>query len=87
MTTFIYWQNKKDWHELKLLEVEAEGILEADKKFEDMTGINPLKASWVSCQIFPKPGYVMPDDIRYAAEVSWERNQSEYRYLGRNVHE
>lgn len=48
---FIYWSNKDFYKQEKLIEIEADGILEADKKFEEKLGFSPMKTNWVGCQI------------------------------------
>lgn len=48
---FIYWSNKTAWHEAKIMEVEAEDLSEADKKFEEEVHLNPAKTPWISCRI------------------------------------
>ena len=50
MATFIYWSNKKIWHEKKLLEIQATNISAADKLFQKQTGLNPINNSWVGCE-------------------------------------
>jgi hypothetical protein len=49
MTKFIYWNNSKEWHEEILAEITADSITEADKLFEEQTGINPNKPT-IACQ-------------------------------------
>lgn len=48
---FYYWSNKESWHHDLLLVVKADNILVADKVFEEETGVNPMKNSWIGCVI------------------------------------
>lgn len=48
---FIYWSNKEHWHTAKLAEIEAKGILEADKQFQAQTGLDPVKNSWIGVSV------------------------------------
>ena len=47
---FYYWDNSKDLHGTLIAEVEAASVMEADKKFEEQTKINPKKSA-VSCTV------------------------------------
>ncbi len=47
---FIYWDNKVQYHDKQLAEIEALTVSEADKDFEKKTGLNPVKNNWISCQ-------------------------------------
>jgi hypothetical protein len=48
---YLYWSNKPKELRTLIFEVNVEGILEADKIFEEETGFNPIKNSWIGCQI------------------------------------
>jgi hypothetical protein len=48
---YKYWSNKYDWHDKLLFECLAESIIEADKEFEERTGIDPRTSGWISCTI------------------------------------
>lgn len=48
MKIFTYWSNKTEWHCKKLAEITANNILDADKQFEQLTGLNPVKNTWIS---------------------------------------
>lgn len=49
---YKYWSNKNDWHDSLLFECQAETISEADQLFTAATGIDPIRAPWVGCQVF-----------------------------------
>lgn len=51
MKTFTYWNNKEKWHGELMFSCPAETILEADVLFEEATGFNPIKCSWIACTI------------------------------------
>jgi len=59
MKTYKYYDNKKScfyggkWHFHVLFTCEAIDITEADKLFQQETGVNPIKASNVSCVTIP----------------------------------
>ncbi len=46
---FVYWSNKEMWHGSKLAEIKAKNILEADKLFQEQTGLDPSKIPWIGC--------------------------------------
>jgi len=48
MNKYIYTDNLK---KEVVFECEAENILAADKKYEEKTGKNPVKQSFIGCQI------------------------------------
>lgn len=48
---FIYWDNSKEYHQEKLFEIDCDSILEADKKFQEQTGINPINKPTIGCQL------------------------------------
>ena len=48
---YKYWSNKTEWHGELLFECQADKLTEADKLFEVETGIDPVKAPWVGCQV------------------------------------
>lgn len=56
MKKIIYWSNKTKYHEQILGEIIGSHkmlLTESDQKFELMTGLNPIKNPWISCQIVP----------------------------------
>ena len=51
MNKFTYWDNSKAAHGVKLLEVFAENIIDADKIFQLEKGINPISKTTISVTI------------------------------------
>ena len=47
---FKYWNNK-DANSIVICEIEANDIIEADKKFEERTKLNPVQNPWIGCEI------------------------------------
>jgi hypothetical protein len=47
---YIYWDQSKKPREI-IFECTAHGILEADKLYEEVTGDNPEKQSYVGCEV------------------------------------
>jgi hypothetical protein len=45
---FKYWNNKVKWHGECLFSYESETIVEANKAFQEKTGLNVVKSSWIS---------------------------------------
>ena len=47
MRKFIYYNKTTN----EKTEIISEDILDADKKYEKLTGINPVKANYIGCSI------------------------------------
>ena len=47
---FKYWNNK-EIPSKEICVIEADNILDADKKLEVKYGFNPVKCAWIGCEI------------------------------------